>query len=68
MAWVSTSTWYDLTWSATTSLDIEWNRFTSVADGDGGIDFVLVVNDALPIRVIDAGSAGVRDPDDTTRP
>lgn len=42
------------TYSATTSTTIGWQQLSSVTEGDGGVDFVLQVNDDYPLRVIDA--------------
>ena len=43
------------TWGATTPTTVGWQQLSSVTESDdGGVDFVLRVNDQFPLRVNDA--------------
>lgn len=41
-------------WGRASATTIGWQQLSSVSEADGGIDFVLRVNDAYPLRVTDA--------------
>ena len=42
------------TWSASTTSTIGWQQLSSVTESDGGVDFVLRVDDQYPLYVVDA--------------
>ena len=53
MTWTAVSSTTDPNWSATTSTEIGWLQLSSVTESDGGVDFVLKVNDQYPMKVSD---------------
>lgn len=42
------------TWSASAASSVGWQQLSAITEGDGGVDFVLRVNDDYPLLVLDS--------------